>query len=137
MTKETITIPTGVFGDVPVECEIVGRLAIHPVFIPGIEENTFTFSPHWYAVAHPKTGCRFGYDDWRLDQAKALALALSAVPGIEALDRISDPRKRLVTQGKTLVKVKDVLSPDVFATIKKILAEHRAMQEREYSEVAP
>lgn len=123
----TIKIPTGEYGDVPVECEIVGKFAVHPIFIP--DGDGYDFSENWYTVAHPGTGCKFGFDSWRIQEARELAQALSNVPGIEALDTLGNPRERLVKQDETLVRVKDVLTPECFDATKKVLAEFRARRQ--------
>ncbi len=123
----TIKIPTALYGDVPVECEIVGKFAVHPIFIP--DGDGYDFSEHWYTVAHPGTGCKFGFDGWRIEEARELAQALSNIPGIDALDTLGNPRKRLVAGCDSIVRVKDVLTPECFDTTKKVLAEFRARQQ--------
>ena len=123
----TIKIPTGQYGDVPVECEIVGKFAVHPIFIP--DGEGYDFSEHWYTVAHLGTGCKFSFDEWRIDEARELALALSNISGIEALDTLGNPRKRLVRGNESLVRVKDVLTQECFDAVKQVLAQFRAIRQ--------
>ena len=128
--KKTITIRTATFGDIPVDCEIVGGLAVQPLFVSNGEE--YFFSPHFFVVTHPVVGCTFGTDEWYEDEARALALELGAVKGIESLGHITNPRERLKSPTGHTVTVKDVMPPEAFQEIRQILAKHRAMKQRDF-----